>query len=215
MIFGALHSLGVLGINARIGHYMNRFNPRKYYPLVDDKIKTSTLAEQHEIKIPKTYHIFDSYGELRNLSKILNPHEAFVIKPAKGAMGHGIVVIDQADKEQFIKPSGKQMTLQQLRDHISQIMSGLYSLSGTPDAAIIQYKVKLHSAFHAYTYQGIPDIRVIVYRGYPVMAMTRLPTRESDGRANLHQGSIGAGLNMISGKVTYAIHHNHFIHHHP
>src|SRR5207244_8889482 len=42
--------------------------------------------------------------------------------------------------------------------------------------------------------KGIPDVRVVLYRDEPAMAMLRLPTRASNGRANLHQGGIGAGI---------------------
>ncbi|HBZ98517.1 MAG TPA: alpha-L-glutamate ligase-like protein, partial [Pseudomonas sp.] len=40
----------------------------------------------------------------------------------------------------------------------------------------------------------VPDIRIIVLMGYPIMAMLRLPTRQSGGKANLHQGAIGVGV---------------------
>ena len=70
----------------------------------------------------------------------------------------------------------------------------MYSLGGRPDAAIFQQRVRLHPAFEPVAFQGIPDVRVILYRGEPAMAMLRLPTKESGGRANLHQGGIGAGV---------------------
>jgi alpha-L-glutamate ligase-like protein len=215
MIFGCLKRQGILGINARIGQYMIRLNKRQQYPLVDNKIKTAMLAIESGVAVPEIYHIFDSYGGLKNLESLLKPYPTFVIKPAKGAMGHGIVVVAESQGGEFIKTSGKRLSLQDIRHHILQIMSGLYSLSGVPDAAILQYTVALHPEFKSIVSEGIPDIRVIVYRGYPVMAMTRLPTQESDGRANLHQGAIGAGIDMRSGKINHAIHHNKVISKHP
>jgi alpha-L-glutamate ligase-like protein len=50
--------------------------------------------------------------------------------------------------------------------------------------------------------EGTPDVRVIVYRGVPVMAMIRLPTTRSEGRANLHQGAVAAAVDLETG-VTY------------
>jgi alpha-L-glutamate ligase-like protein len=47
------------------------------------------------------------------------------------------------------------------------------------------------------------------------MAMLRLPTRASNGRANLHQGGIGAGVDLDSGLTHHAVQHNHFIEIHP
>ena len=48
---------------------------------------------------------------------------------------------------------------------------------------------------------GTPDVRIILYRCVPVMAMVRLPTRESRGRANLHQGAVAAGIHLGSGRT--------------
>jgi alpha-L-glutamate ligase-like protein len=47
------------------------------------------------------------------------------------------------------------------------------------------------------------------------MAMTRLPTRQSGGRANLHQGAVGAGIDLCTGKTTHAVQSNHPIQLHP
>ncbi len=69
--------------------------------------------------------------------------------------------------------------------------------------------------FAAVSYQGVPDIRVIVYRGYPTMAMVRLPTRASDGKANLHQGAVGAGINMSSGVTMNGVLNDEVVDEHP
>jgi hypothetical protein len=44
-----------------------------------------------------------------------------------------------------------------------------------------------------------------VYNKVPVMAMLRLPTKESDGKANLQQGAVGVGIDMTSGVTTTAV----------
>ena len=98
---------------------------------------------------------------------------------------------------------------------ISLELSGLYSLSGQSDTAIIQAKIDKHPIFNDYSFGGIPDIRVIVFEGYPVMSMVRLPTRSSDGKANLHQGAIGAGLNMRDGSTNNAVIRNQVVNVHP
>ena len=194
-MFDGLKQLGVIGINRRVIDYMLPLNPRKYYPLVDDKVKTAALAREHGIPMPENYFVFESYGDLKKLKTFLDTHTSIVIKPAKGAQGNGIIVLDKIDG-QWRRASGGILTVSDIRYHISQIVGGLYSLSALPDKAIIQYKVVLHSCYKDLVACGVPDIRVIVCQGYPIMAMTRLPTRESDGRANLHQGAVGAGLDI-------------------
>ena len=99
--------------------------------------------------------------------------------------------------------------------HISGILSGVYSLEGLEDRALIEGLVIPDPVFAAVAYQGVPDIRIIVYRNIPLMAMVRLPTRSSDGKANLHQGAIGVGIDMASGKTLKGVHGSLVIEHHP
>src|SRR5262249_27186724 len=89
------------------------------------------------------------------------------------------------------------------------------SLGGRPDRAIIQERVRLHPAFEPIAYKGIPDIRVVLYRNEPAMAMLRLPTRASSGRANLHQGGIGAGIDLATGITHHAVQRNRPVQMHP
>jgi alpha-L-glutamate ligase-like protein len=91
----------------------------------------------------------------------------------------------------------------------------MYSLGGRPDAAIFQQRVRLHPSFEPIAYKGIPDVRVVVYRGEPAMAMLRLPTKQSGGRANLHQGGIGAGVDLETGRTHHAVQRNRNIEKHP
>lgn len=211
----AFKKIGLLGMNARVGNYILPFNPRKNYPRVDDKVLTDKLAKDYEIPMPQNYYVFERFGDIKKLSDLLKPHFDFVIKPSKGAMGNGILVIGESQNENYAKTSGKVLTIKDIKYHISSILSGLYSLDGYPDKAIVQYRIKLHEKLKEISYQGIPDIRVIIFRGYPVMAMTRLPTSLSDGRANLHQGAIGAGINLKTGKTVNAILKNSNILKHP
>lgn len=220
MIFRELNELGILGINNRVGRYILRSNKRSNYPLVDDKVKTAGRAGAWGIPMPENYRVIGSFGDLKLLPELLTGRDSFVIKPANGSQGNGIIVInhvkvDESGELTFVRSSGKEMGLDEIRHHISSILSGLYSLSGLPDTAIIQQKLNMHPVFNFYSYGGIPDIRVIVFMGYPVMSMVRLPTKDSDGKANLHQGAIGAGLNLRDGKTNNAVIKNQVVETHP
>ena len=41
--------------------------------------------------------------------------------------------------------------------------------------------------------------------------MLRLPTEESQGKANLHLGAVGAGIDIATGKATHAVQYDKFI----
>jgi alpha-L-glutamate ligase-like protein len=114
-----------------------------------------------------------------------------------------------------VRHNGQELRLDNIRQHLSDILSGMYSLGGRPDRAILQERVRLHPAFEAITYKGIPDIRVVVYRNEPAMAMLRLPTRASNGRANLHQGGIGVGVDLADGLTHHAVVRNRSVLAHP
>ncbi|MGE3499317.1 MAG: alpha-L-glutamate ligase-like protein [Candidatus Binatia bacterium] len=210
----ALRDRGVLGMNERNGAFVLPLNPRQHYPRVDDKLLTKQLARRSGIPTPDLLGVVSYYHELDDLPALLNGRDSFVLKPARGAQGNGIVVVTHSDGETFRKSSGAQLTSTQLRQHVSNTISGVFSLRGDPDSCLIEQRIILHSAFAAIAHRGIPDIRVVVYRGVPVMAMCRLPTAESDGRANLHQGAIGAGIAISTGRATHAALHNRAVTHH-
>src|SRR4029453_11430295 len=91
--YRSLASEGVLGLNKRNGDYILRFNPRRLYPLVDDKLKTKQLALQAGIAVPELYGVIEAQHDIRSLPDIVRDHPAFALKPAHGSAGDGIVVI--------------------------------------------------------------------------------------------------------------------------
>ena len=210
-----LRALGILGMNERNGDYIGIYNDRRHYPLVDDKLKTKELALAAGIATPELYGVVEIEHQVRELDRILDGRREFVIKPAQGSGGNGIMVIADRRGVNFLRASGASVTRSELEHFISNVLSGMYSLGGLPDKAIIEYRVKPHAVFDAVSYQGVPDIRTIVFRGVPVASMVRLPTRQSDGKANLHQGAIGAGIDLASGRTVDGVWFNNVLDAHP
>ncbi|MFA0698543.1 sugar-transfer associated ATP-grasp domain-containing protein, partial [Vibrio sp. 10N.222.49.C9] len=79
----------------------------------------------------------------------------------------------------------------------------------------VENLIKFDSCFEGYSYEGVPDVRIIVFKGYPVMAMMRLSTSNSDGKANLHQGAVGVGIDIATGKAVRAVQYDLPVTHHP
>lgn len=205
----------IIGMNRRNIRYIGRYNKRRLYPLVDDKLKTKLLAEAHGITTPPLIGTVSTQFEVKRLHDLIAGHGGFVIKPAKGSGGKGILVIEGVEGDQFVKPSGSRLGLEDLHRHVSNILSGLYSLGGTPDVAMIEGLIEFDQTLAEYTYEGVPDVRVIVFRGYPVMAMIRLSTAVSDGKANLHQGAVGVGLDIATGCAVRGVQFDRARHDHP
>ena len=213
-----LRAAGVLGLNERNADYIMRLNPRRFYPRVDDKALTKELAIAAGMAVPDLYGMITNQGEVRNFTDIVGERDSFVVKPAQGSGGDGILVVtgrSSRKRDSFRLASGVLISTSEIFHHISNIVSGQYSLSGNPDKALIEYCVHFDPIFAEVSYQGVPDIRVIVYRGYPAMAMVRLPTRASDGKANLHQGAVGAGIDMSSGETLAGVLENDIVEEHP
>jgi alpha-L-glutamate ligase-like protein len=168
---------------------------------VDHKLRTKQICQQHGIPVPETYAVLDRNGDIRRLAELIGGRQEFVIKPARGSEGRGIVVIVEHDGQRFTTSSGQQTMLGDLAYHLSTVLSGLYSLAGLPDQAILEQRIVRHPVFEKIAVGGTPDLRVILYRGVPVMAMARLPTQGSRGRANLHQGAVAAAVGLIDGRT--------------
>lgn len=211
----SLHAAGVLGMNCRNFNFISKLNRRQLYPLVDDKVQTKVLANKIGINTPGLIGTIDFQHQVNNILEIVKNYRDFVVKPAQGSGGKGVLVITSYTQDTFTKASGEVLTYNELYQHISNILSGLYSLGGKYDVALIEELVHFSKIFKDYSYQGIPDVRIIVYKGYPAMAMMRLATKASGGRANLHQGAVGVGLDIVKGTALKAVMNNLPVTHHP
>jgi alpha-L-glutamate ligase-like protein len=213
--FRQLRGAGVLGMNKRNADFIMRQNPRSAYPLVDNKVLTKRVAERMQIPTPPVYYVVEHHQNLAGLEAALGDRREFVLKPARGSGGSGIILISDRDADSFITQSGARIAREDFFYHISDILSGVFSLEGLEDSALVEALIRPDPVFAEVTYQGVPDIRIVVYRGVPAMAMVRLPTRASDGKANLHRGAIGAGIELRTGKTVSAVHHSVVIQRHP
>jgi alpha-L-glutamate ligase-like protein len=210
-----LREMGILGMNRRNAECILDHNPRSKFPVVDDKLRMHRLCRDINVPTPEVYAEVSSYGMLRHLPALLGERADFVVKPNRGSAGRGVLVVTGRLDGDYVRHNGERLRLDALRQHMSDILSGMYSLGGQPDTAVVQQRIRLHPAFAAISYKGIPDVRVILYRNEPAMAMLRLPTKESGGRANLHQGGIGTGVDLDSGVTHHAVQRNRLVQHHP
>jgi len=210
-----LREMGILGMNQRNTECILDLNPRPYFPLVDGKKRMYDLCRAIGVPTPDLYAVVAAHSALRQLPRLLEQRGSFVIKPNRGAGGRGLLVIVGSDGPAFVRHNGMHLAMRDLRQHVSSIISGLFSLGSRADEALIQERVVPDRAFDPISFQGASDVRVIVYRDVPVMAMLRLPTRLSGGRANLHQGAIGAGVDLETGRTTRAVLRNRVTERHP
>lgn len=196
-----LREKGVLGINSRNINITLEYNARSLYPRLDDKLLTKEICSANSIPVPETYAVIENYGDIFKFSRMIEKRKDFVIKPARGSGGRGILVITKQNGVRFETAGGKLLSFDEMFHHLSTILSGLYSLGGHLDKAIVEQRIVPHPIFTQLSFGGTPDIRIVVYRNSRIMAMLRLPTRFSKGRANIHQGALGVGIDLASGRT--------------
>lgn len=206
---------GVVGINERNLDFIFAKNDRQYYPYADSKLATKQLAESVGVQTPALIGELNWQYEIKRLHTVLKDHKEFVIKPDHGAGGGGILVITDILPVGYKRSSGLVSSKTDLQFHCQNIISGMFSLGGQRDSVVIESLVKFDPVFEEISFQGVPDIRIIVMEGKPMMGMLRLPTKRSDGKANLHLGGIGVGIDMETGVTTTAVQFNKYIERHP
>lgn len=197
---------GLLGMNARNLGYIRPHNRRRSRDIADNKLLCKRVLRKHNLGAPLLLGTVKNHEALERFDWSTLP-ASFALKPNRGFGGEGILVVygRQKNTQAWVKADGSLMTVSDLQNHIRNILDGSFSLSNTPDVAFFEERLKLLKLFKPYTYKGIPDIRVIVFNRVPVMAMLRLPTRTSSGKANLQQGAIGVGIDLATGTTTSAI----------
>ncbi len=210
-----LRRKGIMGMNKRNHAYIGRYNARSKYPLVDDKLKTKLIAQRAGCTVPKLIGVISNQAEVKHIHEMVKDWPGFVIKPARGSGGKGILVVTSHQAGVYTKPSGSNMNKEDGERHISNALAGLFSLGGKNDVAVGENLIQFDDCFEGFSYEGVPDVRIIGFKGYPVMAMMRRSTSASDGKANLHQGAVGVGIDIATGKAVRAVQFNKPVTHHP
>jgi len=198
----------VLGINARNLEYIYRMNPSKGFAVVDDKIETKLRLAARGVPVPATLAIFSGYRETRRLAGLVEGTDGFVVKPATSSGGKGILVVRRDPELGWVTPSRdgtRRVSLEDVREHVLQLLSGLVSPLRLHERVFIEELLRPDDLLGGISEGGIPDVRVLVSRDEPVMAMLRVPTRRSGGKANLHQGALGLGVDLATGRTVRAI----------
>lgn len=203
------------GMNRRNIELVYRRNRRRDYPLADDKL----LAKEHllaaGVPVPETLATCDGLFAIPPLLERLAGQSHFVVKPATGSGGDGILVVgERVDGRGWRRAGGELVTVADLHRHLANIVYGAYS-GEMEDRAFVEKRIVPHPVYTALWADGLCDVRVITVDGTPTVAMVRVPTEMSGGRANLHQGGIGLAVDLDTGVTVRAVHRRHPVDRHP
>lgn len=202
----------VLGINRRNALIARRNSPDAVR-LVRDKLRTKTRLQDNKVPVPPTLATIGHTDEARDLDwGALG--ESWVMKPCASSQGRGVMVVVGRRGGSWALAGGQLVGLRGVIAHADAIVDGDHS-GGRPDRVIIEPLLVPHAVLAPLAPVGLPDIRVVCLDDEPLLAMMRLPTRTSGGRGNLHQGGIGAAVDLQTGRVTRALHAGREISRHP
>lgn len=192
-------------MNARNFLYISPYNKAHAKHVADDKLETKKVLLEHGISTPKLLATFEDRQSIQDFDWNTLPEEGgFVIKPARGFGGGGILPVRKFKDGIATTVTGYELTVEQMQSHLFDVLEGGYSLQFLPDKAFLEERLIPHPMFRKMGAIGIPDIRIIVFHHIPVMAMIRFPTEQSGGKANLSLGAIGFGIDMRTGITTGA-----------
>lgn len=193
---------GVVGMNFRNRHLVDALNTRPEIAVARDKIATKDRLEAAGVASPETLSVIRRGREIPAALKQLAKHKGgFVVKPARSARGRGILLCSAMDESGLTKLSGTRIPREELVFHLYQILHGEFSFGRPDDAVLIEELLVPDTDWILNDLPGPPDLRIIVCMGRILMAMARLPTSLSDGRANLHCGAVGIGIDLESGET--------------
>lgn len=195
----------VLGLNDRALNYIRPYNHKEAVKIADNKLLTKRVLNAAGIPTPALIKVIADYKELLEFDWSTLP-QSFVMKPVSGLEGGGIdIFYNRDDNGNWIRADKSRASINDLKQQAKDIIDGKYSLNQLPDKVFFEERVKSHKAFKYYAYKGSPDVRVIVFNNIPVMAFLRLPTKESNGKANLALGAIAMGIDIAKGVTTTGI----------
>jgi alpha-L-glutamate ligase-like protein len=189
----------VMGMNARNRDWVMAKNDKQWMQVANDKLETKARLQDLHVPVPKTLARYDNRLDCQHLDRDIQSLDCFVVKPNKGSRGQGILVITGKHQDQWFDASGRRLSAANIGRHVQEILAGTFSSMGCSDQAFIEPLIRQAPELDKVAALGLSDIRVVLSDGQPLACMWRVPTRDSDGKANLHQGAVGVAIDTKMG----------------
>ncbi len=205
----------ILGLNRRDLEFIFPRNPKHLIlEIAANKVNAKKLCMDDGLPVPDMLFLIKTRDDLKNIKWDQLP-EMFALKPCGGGRGCGIWVAIGKHDTYWQSFSGKKLDSYDLSIRVLDILDGVHSREGRDDWAFFEERIVTTRDIIGEKTFGLPDIRIIFCDGKPALAMTRIPTKKSNGKANLHQGAIGMGIDISSGETTFAVHLGRSCFNHP
>src|SRR5256712_734074 len=152
------------------------------------------LLQPYGIPVAQTYLTINRQGEMDSFRDWMSIHNTFAIKPDRGYGGGGILLLQKGGWDGGYYKNIGVLDVPPLECPFRPPLDGEDHLDG--GAWRLGGLVAQDSSLRKIAPVGLADFRIISFLGYPVMAMMRIPTSSSGGKANLHSGAVAAGVQI-------------------
>jgi alpha-L-glutamate ligase-like protein len=196
---------GILTMVVRNRDYVAKYNSPSLMARLG-KDETKKLIVVKGIPVPKTFLVAKDREGVNNFKAWLANHNKFVLKPASGYGGEGILLVKSRGPEGYYETNSGPMRIKDIKAHALSIVEGEFH-DRQGDAAIVEELLTQDPSLKSIVPIGLADFRVICLLGFPVMAMMRIPTKASGGKANLHLGAVAAAVQISTGIITHVTLH--------
>src|SRR3989442_8435295 len=183
----------LLGLNRRNQDLLARYKPRALFQVVDHKLKTKAALRALGLPVVETLAVYPLQRDIAGFAAQAQAWEEFVIKPAQGAGGEGVVIITGRREAAFVTLDGRSLRARDLESHLSDILSGVFSLNQRYDEALVERRVSGRPMLAELKVPGTPLPPGIAFRWATLMARVALPPPGLRGRADLPFGGVGGG----------------------
>lgn len=194
----------VIGINSRNKEFIYQLNEKELLDLAADKLATKARLFEYNIPVPETICYVDKLSKIDSITQNILRSEGFALKPNQGSQGNGIEIIKSYRQGIFYTASNQQFSIDDIKRHCHEILAGSFSQNGEEDIAYFEPLIQQSEVLQRMSPFGLCDIRVILCKNKVISAMLRMPTKDSSGKANLHQGAIGIGIDIKTGMTLTA-----------
>lgn len=186
----------LLGMNARNVLGVFRHNSARAIALANDKIGTKKALQEAGVPVSPMLGVFPTVLSLQGLRSVLDRPVA--LKPAAGRGGGGILLLIPTGHHTWCNIHGGEVTWEEINQHATEVIHGRFSF-GDEDQLLVEEMLEPAPEILELHGEGVADFRFIFERGKLLMAMLRLPTKASHGKANLHAGGVGVAIDLESG----------------
>jgi alpha-L-glutamate ligase-like protein len=192
----------VLTMTVRNREFVSKYNPPGLLAmLTKDAVKGLLLPLG--VPMAATYMILRERSDLGKFKEWMKQHEVFALKPSSSYGGEGILLVTGKQGDMYRTNMGS-MSASQIETLAFSILEGQFH-GGQKDTAVVEELLVQDETLHDIVPTGLADIRVISFLGYPVMAMMRIPTIASGGKANIHLGAVAAGVRISTGVIFHSV----------